>query len=218
MVPILPSPREGPFSSSHSWTSTEMNLQPAPGGAPKHWLGERGAGYVPLVFYFSFKEFVGSKWDHTQPFSTLGAPQNLGDSLGRLQQAQGMAGKVSPQGQGLLSRQIWSRSPSMNIPAILLPLREPQVPSPSSSQPQPHCKRQPGGSASTESPSPQGCRAPHQQDEDRPQILSKVTSSQPLQIQHSPNTLLCPVTSHLTLCMAQKTHFYPYHRITDGLG
>lgn len=82
MVAIPPSPQEGPFSSSHSWTTTEMKVQPVPGEAVKHRPGERGASYTPVIFYFGFKGVVGSREDHMQSISRLEAPQNLGDTLG----------------------------------------------------------------------------------------------------------------------------------------
>jgi len=43
MAAIPPSPREGPCSSSHSWTTTKMGLQPAPGEAAEHWTGGTGS-------------------------------------------------------------------------------------------------------------------------------------------------------------------------------
>lgn len=49
-----PVPGEGPFSSSHSWTTTEMRLPPALGGgcqAPSEENGEL-VRYQLLIFYF----------------------------------------------------------------------------------------------------------------------------------------------------------------------
>lgn len=142
------------------------------------------------------------------------------------------ASSCHPQGQGLISHQIWSRSPNLTISTIFfLPLREPQVPSPHSSQPCPRCRRLQSQAApgALQAPSTPRCRgaglpvdrtgpdpAPHSPQLPSPfprspalsssHIANPVAAPGPADPPQHPVSLLCSITSHhpLTLCMAQK--------------
>lgn len=68
MVAIPPGPREGPFSSSHSWATTETRLQPVPGGGCE----TPGEGNGELVIYRLF--FIPALKDSWGGKGMMGSP------------------------------------------------------------------------------------------------------------------------------------------------